>query len=171
SASLYLKSASPVAKIESFPVGALTATPVESSAGSARYDLKASGWGQARLTVTYADGQAQTVSYYITKPLEQVMADIGHFTTTNQWFEGKDDPFHRSPAILSYDREENKILTQDGRVWVSGMSDEGGAGSWVAAAIKQLDNPNAEEVAKLERLVNETVIGHLQVAEGAQAGA
>lgn len=171
SASLYLKSASPVAKIESFPVGALTATPVESSAGSARYDVKASGWGQARLTVTYADGQAQTVSYYITKPLEQVMADIGHFTTTNQWFEGKNDPFHRSPAILSYDREENKILTQDGRVWVSGMSDEGGAGSWVAAAIKQLDNPNAEEVAKLERLVNETVIGHLQVAEGAQAGA
>ena len=171
SASLYLKSASPVAKIESFPVGALTATPVESSAGSARYDLKASGWGQARLTVTYADGQAQTVSYYITKPLEQVMADIGHFTTTSQWFEGKNDPFHRSPAILSYDREENKILTQDGRVWVSGMSDEGGAGSWVAAAIKQLDNPNAEEVAKLERLVNETVIGHLQVAEGEQAGA
>lgn len=171
SASLYLKSASPVAKIESFPAGALTATPVESSAGSARYDVKASGWGQARLTITYADGQAQTVSYYITKPLEQVMADIGHFTTTNQWFEGKDDPFHRSPAILSYDREENKILTQDGRVWVSGMSDEGGAGSWVAAAIKQLDNPNAEEVAKLERMVNETVLGHLQVAEGAQAGA
>jgi hypothetical protein len=41
----------------------------------------------------------------------------------------------------------------------------------VAAAIKQLDNPDAEEVAKLERLVNETVIGHLQVADGAQAGA
>ncbi|MFC3443644.1 DUF5695 domain-containing protein [Sphingobium rhizovicinum] len=171
SASLYLKSASPVAKIESFPAGALTATPVDSSAGSARYDVKASGWGQARLTITYADGQAQTVSYYITKPLEQVMADIGHFTTTNQWFEGKGDPFHRSPAILSYDREANKILTQDGRVWVAGMSDEGGAGSWVAAAIKQLDNPNAEEVAKLERMVNETVLGHLQVAEGPQAGA
>ena len=55
SASLYLKSASPVAKIESFPAGALTATPVESSAGSARYDVKASGWGQARLTVLLAD--------------------------------------------------------------------------------------------------------------------
>ncbi|NWK94407.1 hypothetical protein DM806_01630 [Sphingobium lactosutens] len=171
SARLYLKSASPVAKIESFPAGALTATPAENGTGWARYDVKASGWGQARLTVTYANGQAQTVSYYITKPLEQVMADIGHFTTTNQWFEGKDDPFHRSPAILSYDREENKILTQDGRVWVAGMSDEGGAGSWVAAAIKQLDNPNAEEVAKLERMVNETVLGHLQVAEGPQAGA
>ncbi|QGP80990.1 DUF5695 domain-containing protein [Sphingobium sp. CAP-1] len=170
-ASLYLKSPSPVAKIESFPAGALTATPTESGTGWARYDVKASGWGQARLTVTYADGQAQTVSYYITKPLEQVMADIGHFTTTSQWYEGKDDPFQRSPAILSYDREENKILTQDGRVWVAGMSDEGGAGSWVAAAIKQLDNPNPEEVAKLERMVNETVLGHLQVAQGPQAGA
>lgn len=170
-ASLFLKTPSKVAKIESFPAGALTATSEKSGTGWARYRVKASGWGQARLTVTYADGQKQTVSYYITKPLDQVMADIGHFTTTNQWFEGKNDPFHRSPAILSYDREDNKILTQDGRVWVAGMSDEGGAGSWVAAMMKQLDNPSPEEVAKLERLVNETVLGTLQVKDGPQAGA
>ncbi|MGH6744358.1 DUF5695 domain-containing protein [Novosphingobium sp.] len=175
-ASLFLKTPSKVAKIESFPEGALTAIAgksgsYKSGGGWSRYQVKASGWGQARLTVTYADGQKQTVSYYITKPLEQVMADIGHFTTTDQWFEGKGDPFHRSPAILSYDREDNRILTQDGRVWVSGMSDEGGAGSWVAAMMKQLDNPNAEEVAKLERLVNETVLGTLQVEDGPQAGA
>ncbi|PZU06216.1 MAG: hypothetical protein DI606_18400 [Sphingobium sp.] len=169
-ASLFLKSPTPVAKIESFPAGALTATATQSGSDWVRYNVKASGWGQARLTVTYADGQAQTVSYFITKPLTQVMADIGRFTTTNQWFEGKDDPFHRSPAILSYDREDNKILTQDGRVWVAGMSDEGGAGSWVAAMIKQLDNPDAQEVAKLERLVNETVLGQLQVADGPHAG-
>ncbi|WP_443478667.1 DUF5695 domain-containing protein [Novosphingobium aerophilum] len=170
-ASLFLKTPSKVAKIESFPAGALTATSEKSGTGWARYRVKASEWGQARLTVTYADGQKQTVSYYITKPLDQVMADIGHFTTTNQWFEGKNDPFHRSPAILSYDREDNKILTQDGRVWVAGMSDEGGAGSWVAAMMKQLDNPSPEEVAKLERLVNETVLGTLQVKDGPQAGA
>lgn len=170
-ASLFLKTPSKVAKIESFPEGALTATSEKSGTGWARYQVKASGWGQARLTVTYADGQKQTVSYYITKPLDQVMADIGKFTTTNQWFEGKGDPFHRSPAILSYDREDDKILTQDGRVWVAGMSDEGGAGSWVAAMMKQLDNPSPEEVAKLERLVNETVLGTLQVKDGPQAGA
>lgn len=175
-ASLFLKSPAKVASIESYPAGALTATADKSGKGKtgeswACYNVKASGWGQARLTVTYADGQKQTISYYITKPLETVMADIGSFTTTRQWFEGKGDPFRRSPAILSYDREENRILTQDGRVWVAGMSDEGGAGSWVAAAIKQLDNPDAEEVAKIERLVNETVLGALQVAEGPQAGA
>jgi hypothetical protein len=175
-ARLFLKSPAKVTNIESYPAGALSATPDKSGKGKggetwARYNVKASGWGQARLTLTYADGQKQTISYYITKPLDTVMADIGKFTTTRQWFEGKDDPFRRSPAILSYDREDNRILTQDGRVWVAGMSDEGGAGSWVAAAIKQLDNPDAVEVAKIERLVNETVLGALQVAEGPQAGA
>src|SRR5262249_642589 len=52
------------------------------------------------------------------------------------------------------------------RVWIAGMSDEGGAGSWVAAMMKQLDNPVQDEVAKLERVVNETVFGKLQVAAG-----
>lgn len=170
-ASLFLKSPSKVARIESFPEGALTATSQKTGKGWARYAIKASGWGQARLTVTYADGQKQTVSYYITKPLDQVMADIGRFTTTRQWFEEKGDPFHRSPGILSYDREADRIITQDARVWVPGMSDEGGAGSWLAAAIKQLDNPDPAEVAKLERLVDETILGQLQVAEGPQQGA
>ncbi|TYC92073.1 DUF5695 domain-containing protein [Novosphingobium sp. BW1] len=170
SASLFLKAPSKVTGIESFPEGALSLSEESSGEGWARYQVKASGWGRARLTLTYADGQKQTVSYYITKPLEQVTADIGHFTTHQQWFEGKGDPFHRTPAILSYDREENKILTQDGRVWVAGMSDEGGAGSWVAAAIKQLDNPDPEEVARIERLVDETVLGTLQLDEGEHKG-
>lgn len=50
------------------------------------------------------------------------------------------------------------------------MSDEGGAGAWVAAAIKQLDNPDPAEVAKLERFVDETILGGLQVSEGPYAG-
>ncbi|MBH0112050.1 hypothetical protein I5E68_03665 [Novosphingobium sp. YJ-S2-02] len=170
SASLFLKAPSKVKSIESFPEGSLTLTDEASGDGWARYKVKASGWGRARLTLTYADGEKQTVSYYITKPLEQVVGDLGHFTTHQQWFEGKGDPFHRSPAILSYDREENKILTQDERVWVAGMSDEGGAGAWVAAAIKQLDNPDPEEVARIERLVDETVIGTLQIADGEHKG-
>lgn len=169
-ADLFLRAPSSVASLDSFPAGALTLRHVGTAQGRQHYKVSASGWGQARLTITYADGQQQTVSYYITKPLPQVMADIGRFTTSQQWFEGKGDPFHRSPAILTYDREENRIVDQDSRVWVSGMSDEGGAGAWVAAAIKQLDNPDPEEVAKIERLVNETVIGHLQVAQGEQQG-
>lgn len=170
-ASLFLKYASAVAKIESYPQGALVATPTASAKGWARYDIQAHGWGQARLSITYADGNVQTVSYYITKPLEQAMADIGRFTTTRQWFDDKADPFRRAPAILSYDREASKILAQEPRVWIAGMSDEGGAGSWVAAMMKQLDNPDAAEVGKLEQLVDETVVGKLQVASGEHAGA
>lgn len=170
-ASLFLKSSQPVLKVESEPAGALTATPATAVNGWARYRVRSHGWGRARLSITYADNSVQTVQYFITKPLEQAMADLGRFSTTKQWFDDKSDPFHRAPAILTYDREADRIVTQEPRVWIAGMSDEGGGGAWVAAMMKQLDNPDAQEVAKLERLVNETVVGKLQVASGPKAGA
>ncbi len=170
-ASLFLRTPQRIAKVESLPAGALTASRVAGAKGWARYAVRSSGWGRASLTITYADGSVQTVSYFITKPLDQTMADLGRFSTTRQWYEDKADPFGRNPAILTYDREADKIVTQDPRVWISGMSDEGGGGSWVAAMAKQLDNPDAAEVAKLQRLVDETVQGRLQVPDGEHAGA
>jgi hypothetical protein len=173
--SLFLKSPKPVARIESLPAGALTATPVKTpkgkGAGWTRYAIKASGWGRATLSITYADGQVQAIPYFITKPLEQVMADLGRFSTTRQWFEDPADPFKRGPSVMTFDRQADRIVTQDQRVWIAGLSDEGGAGSWVAAFSKQLDNPDAAEVAKLERMMDETILGRLQVADGPQAGA
>ncbi len=171
SATLFVKAPSAIRKIESYPAGAVEATPAGAQKGWARLNIRGKQWGQARLTLTYADGQVQTVSYFVTKPLEQTMADLGRFSTTKQWYEGKDDPFGRSPAILTYDNEAKKIVDVEPRVWIAGMSDEGGGGAWVAATMKQLDNPDPAEVAKLERLVNETVVGNLQVADGPQAGA
>jgi len=70
---------------------------------------------------------------------------------------------------MSYDRERNAIVTQDKRVWIAGLSDEGGAGSWLAAIMKQLDNPVASEVAKFERFHVEVIEQRLQVPDGAQA--
>ena len=174
-ATLFLNSPQRVTGIVSAPAAALVVTPA--AAGTAktkgwrRYTVQGRAWGPARLSISYADGSVQTVSYFVTKPLDQVVADLGRFTTTRQWFDDKNDPFGRAPAILTYDRAVNRVVTDDPRVWISGMSDEGGAGSWVAAMAKQLDNPDAAEVAKLERLVNETVVGKLQVADGPQAGA
>ena len=169
--SLFLKSPKPVARIESLPAGALTATPVKTGSGWARYAIKASGWGRATLSITYADGQVQAIPYFITKPLNQVMADLGRFSTTKQWFDDPADPFKRGPSVMTYDRQADRIVTQDQRVWIAGLSDEGGAGSWVAAFSKQLDNPDAAEIAKLERMVDQTIIGRLQVADGPRAGA
>ena len=175
-ATLFLHAPHKVTSITSQPAGALAATPIAAPAsatakGWQRYAVRTQGWGPARLNITYADGSVQTVSYFITKPLEQAVADLGRFATTQQWFDDQNDPFKRAPAILTYDNDAKRIVTGDARVWISGMSDEGGGGSWVAAIMKQLDNPDAAEVAKLERMVNETVVGKLQVADGAQAGA
>ena len=170
-ATLFVKAPTAIRKIESFPAGAVEATPAGNQKGWAKLNVRGKQWGQVRLTLTYADGQVQTVSYFVTKPLEQTMADLGRFSTTKQWFEGRGDPFGRSPAILTYDNEAKKIVDEDPRVWVAGMSDEGGGGSWVAAMMKQLDNPDPAEVAKLERVVSETVVGNLQIADGPQAGA
>ena len=170
-ATLFVKAPTPIARIDSWPAGAITATRAGTVKGWTRLSIRGAQWGRARLTLTYADGQAQTVSYVVTKPLDQTMADLGRFATTRQWYEGKGDPFGRSPAILTYDNEAKKIVDVEPRVWIAGMSDEGGGGSWVAAVMKQLDNPDAGEIAKLERLIDGTVVGNLQVADGPHAGA
>lgn len=169
-ATLFVHAPSAITGIASYPSGALDVTRQQGKPGWTRLSVRGRNWGRARLTLTYADGSVQTIQYFVTKPLEQTMADLGRFSTTKQWFEGKGDPFGRSPAILTYDREAQKIVTADPRVWISGMSDEGGAGSWVAAVMKQLDNPNADEIARIEQLVDKTVVGRLQVADGDHAG-
>ncbi len=170
-ASLFLHYRQPVTRIDVHPAGAMTFTPAAPVNGWRRYAVRATGWGQVRATITYADGTAQTVSYFVTKPLEQAMADLGRFTTTRQWYDDPADPFRRAPAILSYDREADAIVTQEPRVWIAGLSDEGGAGSWIAAVMKQLDNPDPREIARLEEMIDKTVLGKLQVAEGEHIGA
>ena len=165
-ADLFVRAAQPVRNIAVTPADALTLTPVAGPTGWHRWRVTGTGWGRARVAITYADGSVQSVHYYVTKPLAQVSADLGRFSTTRQWFDDKADPFHRAPSILTYDRDENRIVAQEQRVWIAGMSDEGGGGSWVAAMMKQLDHPDAGEIARLERMVDETVLGKLQVADG-----
>ncbi|TCP35560.1 DUF5695 domain-containing protein [Sphingomonas sp. BK235] len=170
-AQLFVKAPRAIRAIEVTPADALTITPAGRRGAWQRLAVRGRGWGRARVSIRYDDDSVQTVSYFVTKPLDQVMADLGRFATTRQWFEGQGDPFGRSPAILTYDRARDAIVTQEPRVWIAGMSDEGGAGSWVAATMKQLDHPDAGEIAKLERLVGTTVVGRLQVADGPHPGA
>ncbi|MET4895926.1 DUF5695 domain-containing protein [Sphingomonadaceae bacterium jetA1] len=170
-AALFVHAPAAIARIESFPEGALSVERSDGGkSGWARLTVRGRQWGRARLTLTYADGQVQTVHYHVTKPLDQVSADLGRFSTTRQWFDRAGDPFGRSPGILTYDREADRIVTADPRVWISGMSDEGGAGSWVAAVMKQLDHPDAAELARIETMVDRTIVGRLQVASGPHAG-
>jgi len=123
-------------------------------------------WGRARLTIDYTDGLSQTINYKIIDPEKEVIASYGNFLTTKQWFDDMKDPFGRAPSVITYDYEEKKQVTQDRRVWIAGLSDEGGAGSWLGAIMKQLIMPDKEEISKMENFVNQTLWGGIQYSDG-----
>jgi hypothetical protein len=123
-------------------------------------------WGRVRLTIAYDDGLHQSINCYVIKPAAQAVADLGHFLTTRQWFVDSHDPFHRSPSVLSYDREADKLVTQDSRVWIAGLGDEGGSGSWLAAAMKEFGQPDREELARYEQFVDKVLWGGIQYKDG-----
>src|SRR5215475_8483917 len=166
-ARLFLKYGQSIKSIAVEPKGAIDIRHESPTAqGWQSYVLKGKSWGRARLSVTYAGGTLQAISYFVTKPEAEAIADMGRFLTTTQWFTDMKDPFHRAPSFLSYDRETGQFVLQDSRVWIAGLSDEGGAGSWLAVAMKQLIQPKKEEIDKLEQFVDGVVDGGLQFKDG-----
>src|SRR5438128_1330838 len=104
------------------PQGAITIHEEKPSrSGWKSYTLRGKTWGRARLTITYDDDSKQAISYYVIKPESQAAADLGHFLFTKQWFNDRNDQFHRAPSVISYDREANKQVTQDSRAWIAGL--------------------------------------------------
>ena len=165
-ARLFLKYPEAVKSLIVEPAGALTFKEDAAKAGWKNYVVQGKQWGRARLTITYRDGLVQTVHYFVSKPEAQALADMGHFLTTKQWFTDRNDPFHRAPSIMSYDRDTNEIVMQDSRVWIAGLGDEGGGGAWIATIMKQLGEPDKEELAKFQQFVDGVLWGGLQYKEG-----
>jgi hypothetical protein len=164
---LFVNYSKPIKSLEVEPNGSMTVK----SAGNAKNGYKtlnvsANGWGRSRLTITYADGTEQTVHYYLTKPAGLVVGEMGQFLATKQWFTDQSDPFHRAPSYISYDREAKQQVTQDSRVWISGLGDEGGSGSFVAAAMKLFGQPTKPEVEQFEQFVDGVLWGNIQFKEG-----
>lgn len=122
---LFLKYKKAVKSLKIEPEGALTITQKSKDKnGYFQYEVQGKKWGRARLTVTYEDGLEQTINYKVIKSETNTIADFGHFLTTAQWFDEKNDPFHRNPSVISYDYETKKQVSQDSRVWIAGLSDE-----------------------------------------------
>ena len=167
-ARLFLKYPKAVKSLLIEPAGALVVEKLSLSPRKswASYSVRGKQWGRARLTITYNDGLVQTIHYFVTKPERDVVADMGRFLTTTDWFTDPSDPFHRSPSPMTYDREENKIVMQDSRAWIAGLGDEGGGGAWIAAVMKQLVEPNKEEIDKLQQFIDGVVWGGLQYKDG-----
>ena len=166
-ARLFLKYPNAVKSLTVEPAGAITVNEDAITPGRWKsYSLRGKLWGRARLTVTYKDGLVQTIHYFVTKPEAQALADTGHFLTTKQWFADTKDPFHRSPSIMSFDRETNKIVMQDSRAWIAGLGDEGGGGAWLATIMKQLGQPNKQELDKFQQFYDGVLWGGLQYKDG-----
>ena len=164
---LFLKTQSKVESVEVEPKNAIEVRPAAAAPnGWQSFTLRSKSWGRAGLTVNYRDGSKQTIHYYLTKPATEVVDDLGRFLFTKQWYENTADPFKRSPSVMGYDRELSKIVEQDHRVWIAGLGDEGGGGSWVAAAMKQLVRPDPGEIAKFERFIDGVLWGGLQYKDG-----
>ena len=166
-ARLFLRYGEAVRSLAVEPAGALAWTRNdEGRRGWRGYTLEGRRWGRARLTVVYADGTRQTVSYDVIKPAARAVADLGRFLTTKSWFTDPSDPFGRAPSAITYDREADAQVRQDTRVWIAGLGDEAGSGSWLALAMKEFGQPDPGEVAKLEAFVDGVLWGDLQFKEG-----
>lgn len=153
-------SAGSISNLTVEPAGALTIA--QSSAGLYTVTPSSTAFGRARLTIAYSSGQIQTVHYYVVKDGPSHIAALGSFLTNEQYYTNTSDPFGRAPSIISYDHSVMAQVVQEPRVWIAGLSDEAGAGSFLAAAMKQAVRPDADEVAKLEAFVDGVLTKTLQ---------
>lgn len=166
---LFLNYAARIKNIEVEPANALTVEAIPQNNNRWKeYQIKGKKWGRARLTITYDDGLCQTINYKVIKPEGEVLKDYGNFLTQKQWYENKSDPFGRDQSVITYDYEKKQQVTQDSRVWIAGLSDEGGAGSWLGAMMKELVQPDKSEIEKLQRFVDHTLWGNIQHNSGEQ---
>lgn len=160
---LFLKDPSAIRSMTVEPPEAITIRKDSPTANRWKaFTLRGHRWGRARLTITYQDGLVETINYFVIKPESQVVSDLGHFLMTKQWFVDPNDPFRRSPSVMTYDRQANAIVTEDPRVWIAGLSDEGGAGSWLAAAMKEFGQPDQDELGKYQQFVDKVLWGGIQ---------
>lgn len=118
-------------------------------------------WGRTKVTITYTDGKIQTVHYFITDSAPAVISKLGEFSTTSMWFDDTSDPFGRAPSVMTWDHSVGAQALQDPRVWISGLSDEGGV-IYLATAMKQFGLSNAAEIAKLEQFAKNVLSKKIQ---------
>ncbi|KAI7185449.1 hypothetical protein KC363_g7128 [Hortaea werneckii] len=168
-ARLFINSSQEIESIESTPTGALSVSQTDIYQGFwTGFDVKATNgsFGRARLDITYEDGRKQAIHYWIAHSSPVAIEELGSFLTNEQWFTNTSDPFGRAPSVITYNRDTDDYVLQENRTWIAGLSDEGGAGSFLAAGMKQAFTPDASEVAKLEEFVGKVVWGRLQIDSG-----
>ncbi|TRM60262.1 hypothetical protein BD626DRAFT_549885 [Schizophyllum amplum] len=104
-AKLFVRYASPVAGISVEPAGALSweANDDATDDSYVGYDLTVSGWGRARLEITFEDGTLATVSYYLRKPNADEVAKLEQFVDETVWGLIQNEDFTVKKSIFFYE--------------------------------------------------------------------
>ncbi|ANI90670.1 hypothetical protein A9P82_07180 [Arachidicoccus ginsenosidimutans] len=167
-ANLFLKYDSKIASVEIYPSDVMSVSKEGTlKNGWEKLSVKGKKYGRARLLVKYENGLIQTIQYKVIESESQTIHNYGKFISTNQWFDKPDSLFHRSPSFISYDNELHRQVVQSNRAWIAGLSDEGGAGSWLGVIMKQLVQPDKTEIQQIEQFIDSTLWGHIQYNNGA----
>jgi hypothetical protein len=119
--------------------------------------------GRVRVVVEYEDGMSQVIQLYVQPDAPELIQTYTDTLRTKQFHDDPSDPFHRTAALLNWNRNADNgrghQITQESRAWIAGLSDECGAGPAVAMASKNLWAPQLDELALLERYVDEVLWG------------
>ncbi|HLK59308.1 MAG TPA: DUF5695 domain-containing protein, partial [Chthonomonadaceae bacterium] len=115
-----------------------------------------------RLMLTYADGIRQFVHYFVTPPAAEQVRRFGAFSAAKQWFTDPSDPFGRTFSFMPYHFSTQSLVLQHPATWMPGLSDEMGAGPNLAMAVKNLGQPDRQQIKMLEQYVDHALWGRLQ---------
>lgn len=118
-------------------------------------------FGQARIVIAYSDHSKQTINYYVTESAENLVKQLADFHATHQWL-NQPDKYGRQHSFVTYDNEADRQVLDEFRSYISGDSDEAGAGPNLLMAIKNLLLPDQHQVEMLEQYVDDVLWGHLQ---------
>ena len=147
------------------PPGILHVSPTSSplGAGWSSFAVRPLSWGRARLVVNFkhstgVETQA-TASYFSIASMRDLQDTFSSWVYEKHWFEEETDPFGRAHAWLQYDPETEKLVLQDQRVWIAGISDEAGASPSLAMAMKNKFRPSIQQIARMEDYVQRTLWG------------
>lgn len=102
--------------------------------------------------------------YFIVESAPDVISKLGQSSMSSMWFDNTTEPFGRAPSVISWDHSVQGHVLQDLRVWIAGLSDEGGV-IYLSSAMKQFGLADATEVAKLEQFVNEVLSTTIQTPD------
>ncbi|HZT41038.1 MAG TPA: DUF5695 domain-containing protein [Chthonomonadaceae bacterium] len=160
---LFVHAPSAVRNLRVEPAGALRiAAAGRTVHGWLRYALTGIQAGRCRLTLTYRDGVRQFVHVFVTPPAAEQVRRFGAFSAANQWFTDPIDPFGRTFSFMPYLLTIHRQVLQHPATWMVGLSDEMGAGPNLAMAVKNLGQPDPQQIKMLEQYVDHALWGRLQ---------